>query len=77
MTALPAFEIRVTTWATRSILRALTEREAALKAEALLRKVHARGELIGLSIVGSDSAAAERIKYYLADVLTEVARIGF
>ncbi len=71
----PIFEIRVTTTETGSILRAPTEREMATKAETLIRKVHARGELIAFSIVGPGTAAVGRIKAYLEDVLVEVTRL--
>ncbi|WP_336489818.1 hypothetical protein [Methylobacterium nigriterrae] len=76
MTDSPTFEIRITTSATRSILRAPTEREVATKAELLIRRVHARGELIAFSIAGPGTAAVVRIKAYLEDVLVEVARLS-
>jgi hypothetical protein len=76
MTESPIFEVRITTKQTRSFLRAATEREVATKAECLIRKVHARGELIAFSIAGPGSAAIDRIKVYLEDVLIEVARLG-
>lgn len=72
----PIFEIRVTTSDAGSILRALTEREVAVKAETLIRRVHARGELVALSIAGPGTAAVCRIRAYLEDVLTEVTRLG-
>ena len=74
MTESPTFEVRITTTETGSILRAPTEREAATKAEILIRRVHARGELIAFSIAGPGTAAIGRIKAYLEDVLTEVAQ---
>jgi hypothetical protein len=73
MTESPTFEVRITTSETGSILRAPTEREAATKAEILIRRVHARGELIAFSIAGPGTAAIGRIKAYL-DVLIEVAQ---
>ncbi|MGH1590232.1 hypothetical protein ACRBEV_20225 [Methylobacterium phyllosphaerae] len=72
---MPAFEIRITTSEAGSILRASTEREIATKAETLIRKVHARGELIGFSIAGTSAAGITRLKAYLDDVLIEVARL--
>jgi hypothetical protein len=76
MTAVPVFEIRITTRETGSILRAPTEREMATKAETLIRRVHARGELIGFSIAGPSAAGTRRLKAYLDDVLIEVARLS-
>jgi hypothetical protein len=70
------FEIRVTTIETRSILRASTEREVVNKAEFLIRRVHARGEMVGFSIAGPDRAAIGRIEGYLVDVMAEVGRVG-
>ncbi len=72
----PIFEIRVTTSDTGSILRAPTEREVAIKAETLIRRVHARGELVAFSIAGPGTAAVCRIRAYLEDVLVEVARLS-
>ena len=72
----PGFEIRITTTETGSILRAQTEREVATKAESLIRRVHARGELIGFSIVGPTTTEIGRIKAYLEDVLIEVAQLS-
>jgi hypothetical protein len=69
---MPAFEIRITTSETGSILRAPTEREIATKAETLIRRVHARGELIGFSIAGPSAASICRLKTYLDDVLVEM-----
>lgn len=71
MTEAPVFEVRITTSETGSILRAHTEREAASKAETLIRRVHARGELVAVSIAGPRTAAG-RIKAYLDDILLEV-----
>jgi hypothetical protein len=48
----------------------------ATKAEILIRRVHARGELIAFSIAGPGTAAIGRIKAYLEDVLIEVARLS-
>ncbi|MGE7155942.1 hypothetical protein ACQKJ1_19625 [Methylorubrum rhodesianum] len=76
MTETPLFEIRITTRQTGCILRAPTEREIAAKAEALLRRVHARKELIGFSIVGPSASGIGRLRAYLEDVLIEVARLG-
>ena len=70
----PIFEVRITTCETGSILRAPTEREMATKAETLVRRVHARGELIGFSIKGPSAAGIGRIKAYLEGVLVEVAQ---
>lgn len=72
----PVFEIRITTSETGSILRAPSEREVAAKAETLLRRVHARGELIGFSIIGPSAAGIGRLKAYLEDVLIEVSRLS-
>ncbi|ABY28470.1 MULTISPECIES: hypothetical protein [Methylorubrum] len=72
----PGFEIRITTTETGSILRAQTEREVATKAESLIRRVHARGELIGFSIMGPSATEIGRIKAYLEDVLIEVAQLS-
>ncbi|MFE1599763.1 hypothetical protein [Methylobacterium sp. ID0610] len=74
MDAIAAFEVGITTVETCSILRADTERGAAVKAEALLRRVHARGELTGLRATGPDSPAALGIKHDLNDVMAEVER---
>jgi hypothetical protein len=72
----PIFEVRITTSETGSILRAATEREVAMKAEPLIRRVHARGELIGFSIAGPSAAGIGRLKAYLDDVLIEVGRLS-
>ena len=72
----PIFEIRITTRETGSILRAATEREVATKAETLIRRVHARGELIGFSIMGPSAVGIDRLKAYLEGVLIEVARLS-
>jgi hypothetical protein len=72
----PIFEIRITTSETGSILRAATEREVATKAEILIRKVHARGELMGITILGPSAAGTGRLKAYLEDVLVEVTRLS-
>ncbi|AWN44738.1 hypothetical protein [Methylobacterium durans] len=72
----PIFEIRITTSETGSILRAPTEREVATKAETLIRRVHARGELIGFSVLGPSAASIGRIKSYLEDILIEVTRLS-
>lgn len=58
MTASPIFEIRITTSATGSIPRASTEREVVTKTETLIRRVHARGELIAFSIEGPGTGPA-------------------
>lgn len=76
MTETRIFEIRITTSQTGSILRAPTEREMAAKAETLLRRVHARGELVGFSIVGPSASGIGRLKAYLEDVLIEVSRLS-
>lgn len=76
MTELPAFEVRITTSETGSILRAPTEREIATKAELLIRRVHARGELVAYSIAGPGTAAIGRIRAYLEDVLVEIAQLS-
>jgi hypothetical protein len=76
MTASPAFEIDIRTLYSRSILRAPSEREAALKAESLIRKVHARGELAGFRIEGPDAAATGRLSEYLEGVMAEVERLS-
>ncbi|MHB2206556.1 hypothetical protein [Methylobacterium sp. CM6257] len=76
MTAVPVFEIRITTKETGSIFRAPSEREIATKAETLIRRVHARGELIGFSIAGPSAAGIGRLKAYLDDVMIEVGRLG-
>ena len=76
MTETRIFEIRITTSQTGSILRAPTEREMAAKAETLLRRVHARGELVGFSIVGPSASGIGRLKAYLEDVLIEVSRLN-
>ncbi|MDR7040601.1 hypothetical protein J2X36_005384 [Methylobacterium sp. BE186] len=76
MTETPAFEIRITTSETGSILRAPTEREVATKAETLIRRVHARGELVGFSILGPSAAGIGRLKAYLEDMLIEVAQLS-
>ena len=60
----PIFEIRIQTCQTAAILRAPTEREVATKAEYLIRKVHARGELVAFSIAGPGTAAIGRLKTY-------------
>ena len=75
MSESPIFEVRITTSETGSILRAPTEREIATKAETLIRRVHARGELIGFSIMGPSAAGIGRLKAYLEDVLIEVTRL--
>lgn len=72
----PVFEIRITTSETGSILRAPTEREVAAKAETLIRRVHARGELVAFSIMGPSAAGIGRLKAYLEGVLIEVARVS-
>jgi hypothetical protein len=74
MSELAIFEVRITTRETGSILRAPTERELATKAETLIRRVHARGELIGFRVKGPSTAAIGRIKVYLEDVMVEVAQ---
>ncbi|ACK84908.1 hypothetical protein [Methylorubrum extorquens] len=74
MTKAPLFEIRITTSETGTILRAPTERELATKAEALIRRVHARGELVGFSILGPSATGIGRLKAYLEDILIEVAQ---
>jgi hypothetical protein len=71
----PYFEIRITTSQTGSILRAPTEREVATKAETLIRRVHARGELTAVTIAGPGTAAISRIKIYIEDVLAEVSSL--
>ena len=76
MTESHPFEIRIKASETGSILRAPTERELATKAETLLRRVEARGELFGFSVTGPSAASIDRIKAYLEDVLVEVARLG-
>ncbi|KAB1072337.1 hypothetical protein [Methylobacterium planeticum] len=76
MTASPTFEIRITTSETGSILRAPTEREIATKAEFLIRRVHARGELVAYSIAGPGTDAIGRIRAYLQDVLVEIAHLS-
>lgn len=76
MTETRIFEIRITTSQTGSILRAPTEREMAAKAETRLRRVHARGELVGFSIVGPSASGIGRLKAYLEDVLIEVSRLS-
>ncbi|MDR7039535.1 hypothetical protein J2X36_004311 [Methylobacterium sp. BE186] len=70
------FEIRVRTGETENILRAPTEREVATKAETLIRRVHARGELIGFSILGPSAAGIGRLRTYLEDVLVEITRLS-
>ena len=70
------FEVRITTSETGSILRGPTEREVATKAETLIRRVHARGELIGFSIMGPSAAGIGRLRAYLEDVLMEVTRLS-
>lgn len=72
----PIFEIRITTSETGSILRAPTEREVAMKAEPLIRRVHARGELIEFSIMGPSAAGTDRLKVYLEDILIEVTQLS-
>lgn len=72
----PIFEIRIATRETGSILRAPTEREVAMKAEPLIRRVHARGELIGFSIMGPSAAGTGRLKAYLEDILIEVTQLS-
>ncbi|MBP1179246.1 hypothetical protein [Methylobacterium sp. PvR107] len=74
MSESPIFEVRITTCETGSILRAPTERELAAKAETLIRRVHARGELIGFSIKGPSADGIGRIQVYLEDVLVEVGQ---
>ncbi|MER2267945.1 hypothetical protein [Methylobacterium oxalidis] len=76
MSESPVFEIRITTSETGSILRAPTEREVATKAETLIRRVHARGELVAFSIMGPSAAGIGRLKVYLEDVLIEVTRLS-
>ncbi|ACL57384.1 hypothetical protein [Methylobacterium nodulans] len=76
MTEPTAFEIRIATCQTHSILRAPTEREVAMKAESLVRRVHERGELVGFSITGPSRAAIGRIKAYLEQILIEVERLS-
>jgi hypothetical protein len=76
MTASSAFEIDIRTLYSRSLLRAPSKREAALKAESLIRKVHARGELVGFRIEGADTAAMRRLSEYLEGVMAEVERLG-
>ena len=76
MTETRIFEICITTSQTGSILRAPTEREMAAKAETRLRRVHARGELVGFSIVGPSASGIGRLKAYLEDVLIEVSRLS-
>ncbi|WP_336489565.1 hypothetical protein [Methylobacterium nigriterrae] len=46
------------------------------KAELLIRRVHARGELVAFSIAEPGTAAIGRIRAYLEDVLVEVARLS-
>jgi len=74
MSESPIFEVRITTCETGSILRAPTERELAAKAETLIRRVHARSELIGFSIKGPSADGIGRIQVYLEDVLVEVGQ---
>ena len=76
MTESPIFEIRITTCATGTILRAPTEREVAAKAEHLLRRFSARGEWVAFSIAGPGTAATARLTAYLEEVLMEVAKLS-
>ncbi|KAA0114905.1 hypothetical protein CIW48_28360 [Methylobacterium sp. P1-11] len=76
MAEMPAFEVRIATRETGGILRAPTEREIATKAETQIRRVHARGELIGLSIAGPSAAGITRLNAYFDDVLIEVSRLN-
>ncbi|GJD53043.1 hypothetical protein OPKNFCMD_5813 [Methylobacterium crusticola] len=82
MSVFAAFEIRITTLETRSILRAATEREAATKAETLIRRIHERGEAVAFRVTGAEAAATRRLTHYLEAVLAEaeppasVPRVG-
>lgn len=70
----PLFEIRITTGAAGTILRAESESRAADKAEELIRRAHRRGGDIALTVSGSDGQAVHRIELYLAGVIHEVER---
>ncbi|TGD94022.1 hypothetical protein [Methylobacterium nonmethylotrophicum] len=71
----PFFEVRITTGATGTILRAATESLAAGKAEDLIRRAHHRGSDIALTVSGSDARAVRRIELYLASVIHEVEQV--
>ncbi|KMO41320.1 hypothetical protein VQ03_12910 [Methylobacterium tarhaniae] len=70
----PLFEIRITTGAAATILRAESESLAAGKAEELIRRAHHRGSDIALTVSGRDVQAVRRIELYLASVIHEVER---
>lgn len=56
----------------RRVLRATSEREAALKAESVLRRYDVPPGGAGFIIEASDTQARARIAAYLADVALEM-----
>ncbi|KQS83645.1 MULTISPECIES: hypothetical protein [Methylobacterium] len=66
------FRILIRIEGDRRVLRATSEREAALKAESVLRRYDVLPGGAGLIIEASDTRASARIAAYLADVALEM-----
>ena len=65
--------VTIVTYDCKRIVRASSEREAALLAESVLRLLYERGEAIGFRVEGFDAAAIQRIAAYLDEIVLEVA----
>lgn len=56
----------------RRVLRAKSEREAALMAESVIRQIDDGASCAGFIVEASDTEAGKRIAAYLADVALEM-----
>ena len=56
----------------RRVLRASTEREAALMAESVLRRYEGKAMTVGFSVEGPNPGGTRRIAFYLTDVALEL-----
>jgi hypothetical protein len=73
MSAPDLYTVTIFTYGYKRIVRASSERDAALCAEAVLRLLYEHGEGIGFRVEGSNTAAVQRIGAYLDEIVFEVA----